>query len=80
VKISYKAGALQRHIFKVGGGSYLSAHDPRVVLGFGAITKLDWLEIVWPKPSLRVERFSDLPVDCYVSIVEGTGKWKRALA
>jgi len=77
-KISYKAGPLQRHIFKVGGGSYLSAHDPRVVLGLGATTKLDWLEIVWPKPSVRVERFSDLPIDCYVVIIEGTGKWKRA--
>jgi hypothetical protein len=77
-KISYKAGALQRHLFKVGGGSYLSAHDPRVVLGLGANAKLDWLEIVWPKPSDRVERFSDLPFDCYVSIVEGTGRWKRS--
>src|SRR5579864_5948407 len=34
-KISWQAGGRQRHRFKVGGGSYLSAHDPRVVLGLG---------------------------------------------
>jgi enediyne biosynthesis protein E4 len=77
-KISYKAGELQRHYFKVGGGSYLSSHDPRVVIGLGANSKIDWLEIQWPKPSQRVERFTELPVDCYVSIVEGTGTWKKA--
>jgi enediyne biosynthesis protein E4 len=72
-KITYKAGDLERHIFKVGGGSYLSAHDPRVVLGLGPNTKLDWLEIRWPKPSDRVEKLIDLPIDRYVTIVEGKG-------
>jgi enediyne biosynthesis protein E4 len=75
-RLTYKAGDLQRHVFKVGGGSYLSSHDPRVVLGLGSNAKLDWLEIKWPKPSPRVERFTDLPVDCYITIVEGQGKWK----
>ena len=77
-KLTYKAGNLQRHIFKVGGGSFLSAHDPRVVLGLATNSKIDWLEIQWPRPSERVERFTDLPVDCYISIVEGSGKWKKA--
>ena len=36
--------------------------------------KLDWLEIKWPQPSGRVERFTDLPIDRYVTIVEGKGK------
>ena len=76
-RISYKAGDLQRHIFKVGGGSYLSSHDPRIVLGLGPNSKIDWLEIKWPKPSEGIERFTNLPIDCYVSIVEGTGRWKR---
>jgi enediyne biosynthesis protein E4 len=61
---------------KVGGGSYLSSHDPRVVLGLGAHEKLDWLEIKWPLPSSKMERFTELPVDRYVTIVEGEGKWK----
>jgi hypothetical protein len=75
-KLSYKAGDLERHVFKVGGGSYLSSHDPRVVLGLGANSKVDSLEIKWPKPSDRVERFTDLPADRYITIVEGQGKWK----
>ncbi len=73
-KLSYKAGELQRHVVKVGGGSFLSSHDPRVVLGLGANRKIDWLEVSWPKPSRRTERFTDLPCDRYVTIVEGQGK------
>lgn len=61
---------------KVGGGSYLSAHDPRLVLGLGKQEKIDWLEITWPAPSGRVERLTAVPVDRYVTIVEGEGKWK----
>jgi enediyne biosynthesis protein E4 len=75
-RLSYKAGDLQRHVFKIGGGSFLSAHDPRVVLGLGPNIKIDWLELKWPKPSDRIERFTDLPVNRYVTIVEGRGKWK----
>jgi hypothetical protein len=58
---------------KVGGGSYLSSHDPRIVLGFGKRTKIDWLEIKWPLPSGAVEKFTDLPIDRYITIVEGQG-------
>ncbi len=61
---------------KVGGGSYLSSHDPRMVLGIGKRTKIDWLEVKWPQPSGQVERFTDLPIDRYITIVEGEGKWK----
>ena len=38
---------------KNGGGSYLSAHDPREVLGIGAAAKIDSLEVQWPQPSGR---------------------------
>ena len=49
-RISYQAGDLKRSRTKVGGGSYLSSHDPRMVLGIGKQTKIDWLEITWPQP------------------------------
>jgi hypothetical protein len=75
-KITYQSGDLKRHQFKVGGGSYLSSHDPRMVLGLGKRTKIDWLEIQWPQPSGKTERFADLPIDRYVTIVEGQAKWK----
>ena len=61
--MTYQAGDLKRHRFKVGGGSYLSSHDPREVLGIGKRTKIDKLEIRWPQPSGRVETFTDLPLD-----------------
>ena len=75
-KISYQSGDLKRHQFKVGGGSYLSAHDPRMVLGVGKRTKIDWLEIQWPQPGGKTERLTELPIDRYVTIVEGQGRWK----
>jgi hypothetical protein len=75
-RVTYQAGDLTRSRMKVGGGSFLSAHDPRMVLGVGQRTKIDMLEIKWPRPSTAVERFKDLPIDRYVKIVEGEGKWK----
>jgi len=75
-RITYQAGDLRRSRMKVGGGSFLSSHDPRTVLGLGNRTKLDWLEIKWPAPSKAVERFTDMPVDRYITITEGQGKWK----
>ena len=75
-KIVYQAGALKRHVTKVGGGSYLSSHDPRIVLGLGQEMKLDWIEVHWPQPSGKIERFTSVPIDRYITIVEGQGTWK----
>lgn len=75
-KVAYQSGDLLRHLWKVGGGSYLSAHDPRIVLGLGQRTKVDWMEVQWPNPSGKTERFTELPIDRYITIVEGQGKWK----
>ena len=75
-RITYQSGDLRRSRMKVGGGSFLSAHDPRFVLGVGSRTRLDWLEVKWPLPSGAVERFTSLPVDRYITIVEGKGKWE----
>ena len=73
--IRWQADDLKRSTMKVGGGSYLSSHDPRIVLGIGTRKKFDWVEIKWPKPSSLVQRFTDLPIDRYISIVEGDEKW-----
>jgi len=43
------------------------------VLGLGA-GKLEWVEVRWPPPSRRVERFADLKMGAYQKIVEGTGR------
>jgi predicted NUDIX family NTP pyrophosphohydrolase len=72
--ITWSANGVRRSRYKSNGGSYLSSHDMRDVLGLGTAAKVDWVEITWPQPSGRVERFSDVPVDRYVTIVEGKGK------
>ena len=75
-RITYQAGDIKRSRMKVGGGSYLSAHDPRMVLGIGQHTRIDWLEVQWPQPSGLVERFTDLPIDRYITLREGQGSQK----
>lgn len=72
--ITWSANGKTRARFKSHGGSYLSSHDMREVLGLGAATKVDWVEIKWPQPSGKVERLTDMPVDRYVTIVEGKGR------
>jgi hypothetical protein len=72
--ITWSVNGVTRSRFKSNGGSYLSSHDMREVLGLGTATNVDWVEIKWPQPSGRVERFTDVPVDRYVTIVEGKGK------
>ncbi len=71
--ITWSAGGVKRSRMKNGGGSYLSSHDPREVLGLGAATSVDWVEIKWPLPSGRLERLSNPPIDRYVAVVEGKG-------
>jgi enediyne biosynthesis protein E4 len=70
-RITWSAGGVTRSKLKNGGGSYLSSHDPRELLGLGANAKIDWLEIKWPLPSGKVQRFQNLPLDRYVTIFEG---------
>jgi len=72
--ITWSSNGTRRSRFKSNGGSYLSSHDMREVLGLGPATKVEWVEIKWPPPSGRVERFVDLPIDRYVTIVEGRGE------
>jgi hypothetical protein len=56
---------------KNAGGSYLSSHDPREVLGVGKAAKIDWVEITWPSPSSRVQRIENPPMDRYIRLPEG---------
>ena len=72
-RLTYLAGDLKRMRTKVGGGSYLSSHDPRLVLGLGKRTKIDWVEVTWPQPSALTERFASPPIDKYITLTEGEG-------
>jgi hypothetical protein len=44
-----------------------------MVLGLGAATKVDYVEVKWPAPSAVTERF-EVPIDQYTTVVEGKGK------
>ncbi len=72
-RVTWGFGGVTRSQLKVAGGSYLSSHDPRMVLGIGQAKKLDFLEIRWPLPSKRVDRFTSLPLNRYITIREGKG-------
>jgi hypothetical protein len=75
-RVTYQSGDLRRSRLKVAGGSYLSSHDPRIVLGLGKREKIDWLEVKWPLPGGTTQRFVGVPVNRYITIVEGQEKWK----
>src|SRR5204863_405143 len=64
---------VKRSRLKTSGGSYLSSHDPREVLGLGQAGSVDWIEIQWPQPSGRVERIEKPEIGKYHSITEGKG-------
>lgn len=70
-RIYWTAGGKRRYRLKNNGGSYLSSHDPRVVLGIGSASKVDELEIHWPAPSKRIDRFKNIKPNRYIRITEG---------
>jgi enediyne biosynthesis protein E4 len=73
-RLTWSFAGHKRSRLKTGGGSYLSSHDPREILGIGSATTIETLEVKWPQPSGRKERFTNLPIDRYVRIVEGKGR------
>jgi hypothetical protein len=72
-RILWKAAGKLRHRLKNNGGSYLSSHDLREVLGMGAAAQIDELEIHWPAPSKRIEKLTNLTPNRYIHIIEGKG-------
>ncbi len=69
-KLRWSAGGVIRTLQKNSGGSYLSSHDPRVVLGVGKAEKIDWVEITWPQPSGKVQRIENPAPDRYMTVRE----------
>ena len=74
-RIVWSAGGVKRSRLKTSGGSYLSSHDPRELLGLGAAKTVDWIEVHWPASSNqkngRVDRFEKLAADRYYTLKEG---------
>jgi enediyne biosynthesis protein E4 len=72
--ITWQVGSVKRTRLRTGGGSYLSSHDPREILGVGAATKIDSIEIRWP--SGATDRLTKVPLNKYIKVVEGAGQSK----
>ena len=66
--ITWQSGTVKRTRLKTGGGSYLSSHDPREILGIGSATKIDSIEIRWP--SGKVSRLTNPTMNKYVKVTE----------
>jgi hypothetical protein len=52
-------------------GSYASANDPRVLVGLGADVEVRAVRAVWP--SGLTEEWTDVPLDVWATLREGTG-------
>jgi enediyne biosynthesis protein E4 len=71
-KATVTAGGRARTLVRIGGTSYLSASDPRLLFGLGELTRVQQVEVRWP--SGRSERFGGFAADRYVTLREGKGK------
>jgi hypothetical protein len=63
-----------RHLFaqRTGGGSYLSASDPRIHFGLGDRAKIESVEVRWP--SGQVDRFTTIEPDRAYLLREGASQ------
>lgn len=68
-RVTLTAGGRARTRARVGGGSYLTASDPRLLFGLGETERIDALEVRWP--SGLVERFPPPALDRYATLREG---------
>jgi hypothetical protein len=69
--VSWSAGGTERSRFRTSGGSFLSSHDPREIVGLGAASQAEWIEIRWPGGT--VDRLEEVPAGDYIEIREGEG-------
>lgn len=55
-------------------GSYASANDPRVLVGLGSSVDPVTVRVQWPAPGGTLEEWTNVAVDRYVTLRQGTGK------
>jgi hypothetical protein len=65
-EVKLRAGGRTMIRDRASGGSFLSAHDPRLHFGLGNATRIDLLEVRWPDGS-RTE-LTDLAVDQLITV------------
>ena len=68
-KVTVTAGGRSQVAVRFGGGSYLSASDPRLHFGLGAARRADRVEVRWP--SGRRDTYEGLAADAGYRLREG---------
>ncbi|HUV13751.1 MAG TPA: CRTAC1 family protein [Acidobacteriota bacterium] len=69
-RISYKVDGKTRHHSVSGGSSYQSAHDHRILLGFGSQKEAGEIRIAWPSGTVDVVK--GLRMGTYNDVTEGS--------
>jgi hypothetical protein len=70
-RITVKLGNTEQVHINQWATSYLTNHDPRVHIGLGQNKKVDQVEIFWSNG--KKEIYYNPDIDCYLTIIEGTG-------
>jgi YD repeat-containing protein len=71
-RVTITARGRHQTAWRIGGGSYASASDPRIHFGLGSAHSVDDLEIRWP--SGRVQRLGKLDADRAYHLREGDAR------
>ena len=67
--VTLTAGGRRQVAQRIGGGSYLSANDPRLHFGLGPSDRVEQVEVRWP--SGRTDRWLSLPAGTGYALIEG---------
>jgi len=74
-KVTVMAGGRRRGKQRLGGTSYCSASDPRLLFGLGARAKIDEVEVRWP--SGQISTLKNVRSNQYLTIKESPGPRER---
>jgi len=71
-RVRVNAGGRTQTAEVVSGGSVMSQNDLRLHFGLGSASRIDWIEILWPRGETP-ERFETVNADKILTLREGEG-------
>jgi hypothetical protein len=71
-RVALRAGDRRQVRALVGGASYLTVSDPRLLFGLGSAARADTIEVRWP--SGHLDRYTGVAANRYVTLTEGSPK------
>jgi hypothetical protein len=75
-KVTLMANGRRRNKQKLGGGSYCSSSDPRLLFGLGASARADEIKVTWP--SGQISTLKNVRANQYLTIKEPDANTKTA--